>query len=118
MSAEFGVHRSPASSVAGTNGRAAGSVSSRGGVAEAPHKHKPFYKHMYVQVLIAIALGVLLGLVAPSVAIAMKPLGDGFIKLIRMLIAPIVFTTVVVGIAKMGDMKQVGRIGLKAIIYF
>jgi aerobic C4-dicarboxylate transport protein len=73
---------------------------------------------MYVQVLIAIIIGTLLGLVAPGVAVQMRPLGDGFIKLIRMLIAPIVFATVVVGIAKMGDMKEVGRIGIKALIYF
>ena len=77
---------------------------------------KPFYRHMYVQVLIAIVLGTIFGLIAPSLAVQMRPLGDGFIKLIRMLIAPIVFATVVVGIAKMGDMKEVGRIGLKAIV--
>src|SRR5436309_15302469 len=80
--------------------------------------HKPFYKHMYVQVLIAIAIGTLLGLVAPALAVQMRPLGDAFIKAIRMLIGPIVFATVVVGIAKMGDMREVGRIGLKALIYF
>ena len=61
--------------------------------------HKPFYKHMYVQVLIAIAIGTLLGLVAPALAVQMRPLGDAFIKAIRMLIGPIVFATVVVGIA-------------------
>src|SRR5919202_5431475 len=94
--------------------RASGSTDS----ARAVHAHKPFYRHMYVQVLIAIALGVVVGLVAPGVAVLLKPLGDAFIKAIRMLIAPIVFCTVVVGIAKMGDMKEVGRIGLKAIIYF
>ncbi|GAC1321330.1 MAG: C4-dicarboxylate transporter DctC [Chloroflexota bacterium] len=76
------------------------------------------YKHTYVQVLIAIALGILLGMLAPGIASAMKPLGDGFIKVIRMLIAPIVFTTVVVGVARMGDMKEVGRIGLKTLVYF
>ena len=73
---------------------------------------------LYVQVLIGIALGVLLGLVAPEYAIAMKPLGDGFIKLVRMLIAPIIFTTVVVGIAQTGAMKEVGRIGVRALLYF
>jgi aerobic C4-dicarboxylate transport protein len=76
------------------------------------------YSSLYVQVLIAIALGVLFGLVAPDHAAAMKPLGDGFIKLVKMLIAPIVFTTVVVGIAHMGAMKDVGRIGLRALAYF
>jgi aerobic C4-dicarboxylate transport protein len=71
-----------------------------------------------VQVLIAIAIGVGFGVVDPDRAAAMKPLGDGFIKLVKMLIAPIVFTTLVVGVAEMGAMKQVGRIGLRALIYF
>src|SRR5262245_15435746 len=75
-------------------------------------------KNLYVQVLIAIALGVALGFFAPESGAAMKPLGDGFIKIVKMLIAPIVFTTVVVGIAQMGAMKDVGRIGLRAIVYF
>ena len=78
----------------------------------------PLYKNLYVQVLAGIALGVLLGVVAPDKGAAMRPLGDGFIKLIRMLIAPIIFTTIVVGIANMGDMRHVGRIGLRAFIYF
>src|SRR6476660_6199354 len=80
--------------------------------------HKPFYTHLYVQVLTAIVLGVLLGHLYPQLGEAMKPLGDGFIKLVRMLIAPIIFCTVVHGIASAGDMKKVGRIGLKALIYF
>src|SRR3954454_1874553 len=80
--------------------------------------HKPFWTHLYFQVLTAIAIGVLLGYFYPSLAIEMKPLGDAFVKLIKMMIAPIIFTTVVVGIAKMGDMKEVGRVGLKALIYF
>ena len=80
--------------------------------------HKPFYKHLYVQVLISIAIGVILGYCFPSTAETMKPLGDGFIKLIKMMIAPIIFSTVVVGIAKIGDMKEVGRVGLKALVYF
>src|SRR5262245_46588423 len=79
---------------------------------------QPIYKSLYFQVLTGIALGVLFGLVAPDRAAAMKPLGDGFIKLVKMLIAPIVFTTVVVGIAHMGEMKHVGRIGLRALVYF
>jgi aerobic C4-dicarboxylate transport protein len=73
---------------------------------------------LYFQVLLGIALGVLLGLLAPQYGVAVRPLGDGFIKLVRMLIAPVVFTTVVVGIAQMGAMKDVGRIGLRALIYF
>lgn len=79
---------------------------------------KPFYSHLYVQVLIAILLGVALGIAAPSTGEAMKPLGDAFIKLIKMIIAPIIFVTVVHGIAAMRDMKKVGRVGLKALIYF
>jgi len=73
---------------------------------------------LYVQVLIGIAAGVLLGFVSPAKGAAMRPLGDGFIKLVKMLIAPIVFSTVVVGIAHMGAMREVGRIGLRALIYF
>jgi aerobic C4-dicarboxylate transport protein len=79
---------------------------------------KPVYASLYFQVLVGIALGVVFGFVSPERAAAMKPLGDGFIKLVKMLIAPIVFTTVVVGIAHMGAMKDVGRIGLRALIYF
>jgi aerobic C4-dicarboxylate transport protein len=79
---------------------------------------KPIYSHLYVQVLIGITIGVILGYFWPGAGAAMKPFGDGFIRLIRMIIAPIIFGTVVVGIAKMGDMKNVGRIGLTALIYF
>ena len=75
-------------------------------------------KSLYVQVLIGIAAGILLGVVAPETGAAMRPLGDGFIKLVKMLIAPIVFATVVVGIAHMGAMREVGRIGLRALVYF
>jgi aerobic C4-dicarboxylate transport protein len=75
-------------------------------------------KHLYIQVLIGIILGVLLGHFFPHLGTQMKPLGDGFIKLIRMLIAPVIFTTVVTGIAGMNDIKAVGRIGLKTLIYF
>jgi aerobic C4-dicarboxylate transport protein len=84
--------------------------------AAAPRK--PFYTHLYAQVLTAIVLGVLLGYFYPQLGEQMKPLGDGFIKLIKMLIAPIIFCTVVHGIASMEDMKKVGRVGLKALIYF
>jgi aerobic C4-dicarboxylate transport protein len=79
---------------------------------------KPFYKVLYIQVLFAIVLGVLLGIYDPGVATAMKPLGDGFVKLIKMIIAPVIFCTVVAGIAGMQDMKKVGRVGGKALIYF
>ena len=77
-----------------------------------------YLKSLYVQVLIGIVIGSVLGAIAPETGAAMKPLGDGFIKLVRMLIAPIIFTTVVLGIARVGEMKDVGRIGLKALIYF
>jgi aerobic C4-dicarboxylate transport protein len=80
--------------------------------------HRPIYKHLYFQVLTAIVLGVLLGHFYPQLGEQMKPLGDGFIKLIKMLIAPIIFCTVVHGIASMEDLKKVGRVGLKALIYF
>src|SRR4029434_582833 len=80
--------------------------------------HKPFYTHLYVQVLTAIVIGVLLGHFYPHVGEAMKPFGDIFIKMIKMLIAPIIFCTVVHGIASMEDLKKVGRVGLKALIYF
>ena len=73
---------------------------------------------LYIQVVIAIALGVLLGWLRPEWGVAMKPLGDGFVKLIKMLIGPIVFSTVAVGIAGMGDLKKVGRVGGKALVYF
>ena len=73
---------------------------------------------LYVQVLLAIVAGVLIGHFAPEVGIALKPLGDGFIRLIRMLIAPIIFCTVVLGIAGMDDLRSVGRTGLLALGYF
>jgi len=77
-----------------------------------------WWKNLYVQVLVAMLIGVVLGVVNPDLGAAMKPLGDGFIKLVKMIIGPLIFLTVVVGIAKMGDLKQVGRIGVKALIYF
>ena len=79
---------------------------------------QPWYKVLYIQVLIAIALGVLLGYVAPETAKSMKWLGDAFINLIKMMIAPVIFCTIVHGIASMGDLKKVGRVGLKALLYF
>jgi aerobic C4-dicarboxylate transport protein len=86
------------------------------GAPVAPH-HK-WYQHLYTQVLCAIVLGVLLGHFYPAIGAQMKPLGDLFIKLIKMLIAPIIFCTVVHGIASMEDMKKVGRVGLKSLLYF
>ena len=79
---------------------------------------KPFYKSLYVQVLIAIAIGIALGHFYPQTAVLMKPLGDGFVKLIKMAIAPIIFCTVVTGIAGMQSMKAVGKTGGMALLYF
>ena len=79
---------------------------------------QPFYRHLYFQVLSAIAIGILLGVFFPQIATQMKPFGDGFIKLIKMMIAPIIFCTVVLGIAGMEDMKKVGKTGGLALIYF
>jgi aerobic C4-dicarboxylate transport protein len=84
---------------------------------ERPRK-KPFYANLWVQVLIAIAAAVAFGYLSPAKAIAMKPLGDGFIRLITMIISLIIFCTVVSGIASMQDMKKVGRVGGKALLYF
>ena len=81
-------------------------------------KRKPLYHHLYFWVLLAIVAGAVVGVVAPDFAVALKPLADGFVKLIRMLIAPIIFTTVVVGIASLGNLAEAGRLGLKALAYF
>src|SRR5689334_24205571 len=81
-------------------------------------RHQPWYKILYIQVLIAIALGILVGYFWPHLGKELKPLGDGFIALIKMMIAPIIFCTVVHGISSMGDLRRVGRVGLKALIYF
>src|SRR5512137_2007907 len=81
-------------------------------------KTKRFYQHLYFQVLTAITIGICVGYFYPETGEAMKPLGDGFIKLIKMIIAPVIFCTVVSGIAGMEDMKKVGRVGAKALIYF
>jgi aerobic C4-dicarboxylate transport protein len=79
---------------------------------------KPLYKSLYFQVIVAIVIGALLGFFAPHWGEAMKPLGDAFIKLIKMIIAPIIFCTVVIGIAGMEDMKKVGKAGGLALLYF
>src|ERR1700751_1406158 len=79
---------------------------------------KKIYQHLYFQVLVAIALGICVGNFYPETGVALKPLGDGFIKLIKMIIAPVIFCTVVAGIAGMEDMKKVGRVGGKALVYF
>ncbi|EQM30205.1 C4-dicarboxylate transporter DctA [Rhodococcus erythropolis] len=78
----------------------------------------PWYRSLFVQLIAAIVIGVLIGWLWPEFGANLKPLADGFIKLIKMLIAPIIFCTVVIGIAHVGDLKAVGRIGVKALIYF
>jgi aerobic C4-dicarboxylate transport protein len=88
-------------------------------MTDRPMTHRrPWYSVLYVQVLIAIAVGIALGHFYPQTGAAMKPLGDGFIALIRMMIAPVIFCTVVHGIGAMGDLKKVGRVGLKTLVYF
>jgi aerobic C4-dicarboxylate transport protein len=79
---------------------------------------RPWYTILYVQVLVAIALGVLIGHFFPKTGVALKPLGDGFIALIKMMIAPVIFCTVVHGIGSMRDLKKVGRVGVKTLFYF
>src|SRR3954463_8441462 len=79
---------------------------------------RPWVGKLYVRVLIGIFVGLLLGLLAPNIAVTLQPLADGFIKLIKMLLAPIIFGTVVLGMAKMGNITEVGRIGVRALIYF
>ena len=89
-------------------------------VSDAPPraKRKPLYTSLFFQLIVAIVGGILIGWIWPDFASNLKPLADGFIKLIKMLIAPIIFCTVVLGIAHVGDLKAVGRIGVKALIYF
>jgi aerobic C4-dicarboxylate transport protein len=82
------------------------------------NERKPWYTILYVQVLIGIAIGIAVGHFFPHAGAAMKPLGDGFIQLIKMMIAPVIFCTVVHGIASMSDLKKVGRVGLKTLVYF
>src|ERR1700704_2217325 len=80
--------------------------------------HRPWYTVLYVQVLIAIAVGTLIGHYFPKAGVALKPLGDGFIALIKMMIAPVIFCTVVHGIGSVSDPKKGGRIGVKTLFYF
>src|SRR5271155_2554227 len=78
----------------------------------------PVFKSLFVQVVAGLVLGIVLGMATPDFAISLKILSDGFLKLISMIVAPIVFCVVVHGIAGAGDLKKVGRVGLKALIYF
>src|SRR5437899_10572032 len=79
---------------------------------------RPWYTVLYIQVIIAILIGVAVGYFFPGTGVALKPLGDGFIQLIKMMIAPVIFCTVVHGIASMSDLKKVGRVGVKTLFYF
>lgn len=89
----------------------------QGGGTPAPRR-RPLLGPLWLQVVVAIVLGIALGVAFPHAGAALKPLGDGFVKLIRMALAPIIFGTVVVGIARMGDLREVGRVGAKALLYF
>src|ERR1700719_5135121 len=84
----------------------------------APVARKPLYTSLFVQVLAALLLGIVLGMATPDFAVSLKIFSDAFLKLISMIVAPIVFCVVVHGIAGAGDLKKVGRVGLKALIYF
>ncbi len=86
--------------------------------AETAQTPRAWYRHLYVQVLVAIAAGVLVGYFAPEKGAALKPLGDAFIKLVKMIIAPVIFLTIVSGIAGVRDLARVGRVAAKAFAYF
>jgi aerobic C4-dicarboxylate transport protein len=90
----------------------------RTGSETAAAAHTPWYRVLYIQVLIAIAIGILIGHFFPNTGKALKPLGDGFIALIKMMIAPVIFCTVVHGIASMQDLRKIGRVGVKTLVYF
>src|SRR4249920_1001340 len=86
--------------------------------AKIPAEKTPFYRKLYVQVLVAVALGAILGYAYPDLSLYLKPYGDAFIRAIKVVVAPIIFTTIAVGIAKMGDIRHVANVGVKALIYF
>jgi aerobic C4-dicarboxylate transport protein len=83
-----------------------------------PTEKKPWYRILYIQVIIAVFIGIVVGYLNPGLGKSLKPLGDGFINLVKMIIAPIIFCTVVHGIASMSDLKKLGRVGIKALFYF
>jgi Na+/H+-dicarboxylate symporter len=86
--------------------------------AKIPSRKTPLYKKLYVQVLVAVALGVMLGYAYPDLSAHLKPYGDAFIRAIKIVVTPIIFTTIAVGIAKIGDIRRVANVGVKALIYF
>lgn len=95
-----------------------GTIPARSGPVARPPGRQPWYKVLYIQVLVAIVLGVLVGYAYPETAKSFKWLGDAFVALIKMMIAPVIFCTIVHGISSMGDLRKVGRVGVKALIYF
>ncbi len=86
--------------------------------AKTPAERTPVYRKLYVQVLVAVALGAILGYAVPDLSLHLKPYGDAFVRAIKVVVAPIIFTTIAVGIAKMGDIRNVANVGVKALIYF
>jgi aerobic C4-dicarboxylate transport protein len=86
--------------------------------AKAASRKTPLYRKLYVQVLVAVALGAILGYAYPDLSVYLKPFGDAFVRAIKVVVTPIIFTTIVVGIAKMGDIRRVANVGVKALIYF
>jgi aerobic C4-dicarboxylate transport protein len=101
-----------------TNGATSEITLTRTLAARSAAEKTPFYRKLYLQVLIAVALGAALGYIYPEFSISLKPYGDAFVRAIRVVVAPIIFTTIVVGIAKMGDIRRVANVGVKALIYF
>ena len=93
-------------------------ISQPASAAAATAARKPFYRSLWGQVLLGVAIAIVLGYVAPDTAVAMRPLGDGFIRLITMVISLVIFCTVAAGIAGMDSIKKVGRVGGKALLYF
>lgn len=87
-------------------------------MAVSPASKKPLYRSLFFQILVAVVLGVAIGYFWPGIGSALRPLGDGFIQLIKMIIAPLIFLVIVTGISAVGDVKSVGRVGVKALIYF
>ncbi|MDR6688776.1 aerobic C4-dicarboxylate transport protein [Arthrobacter sp. 1088] len=87
-------------------------------MAVSPAAKKPLYRSLFFQILVAVVLGVAIGYFWPGIGSALRPLGDGFIQLIKMIIAPLIFLVIVTGISAVGDVKSVGRVGVKALIYF
>ena len=98
--------------------RAAGAPARQPGYGRPVVRIARLFRSLYLQVVVAVVIGALLGHLRPGAGIALRPLGDGFIKLVKMIIAPVVFTTVVGGIAKIGDLRKLGRLGWKALVYF